>query len=396
MRSSLFFFGHLHFFFCLYLYPFKTLPEDDDFLDPDDDFLDLDDDDLLDPADDLLDPADDDLLDPADDDPDDTDGIDILGDLLLDDLDEPELLLLIIIIYIIIIINFFTINFIHYNMHISIHLPSHIYKYMFQFCDALVFSFQELGHTCTINLNYRYQKSDLLIIMFLACPIPKQFILDIKTNNSSYIFYMTEPMNLPNSFRFYKIRLLQRIKLLKPLAIWTYSKYNIHILNSFPCIRNHHIKIHYVPPAYSPVYDYNLSSNPLMYASIATKGFYDQRFEQLAILFPSITNLSCWTHSQWKEQVDGYTIINVHKVQHNAPLELFRIAPLLSSGISVVSEKSFIDDETLYNNFIYFLNDNTPFDSNKIIPVDKELYKNTFNMTSIIQDSLASLPWKKK
>ena len=251
------------------------------------------------------------------------------------------------------------------------------YKYYFQFIEALQHSFTELGIQCTIT--HDLPTADIAILIQNVCFILPEFISKL----NQYIIYFTEPL-YPCIKKSHVPHIQKLVEANPPFAFWHYSKKNMNILSKFfPYI--HHS---YIPPLYSPIYDYNLSSSPHSFASLIENKI-SIRLQRAKRIAPTLTSLSAWGHDELRNKLDGFTIVNVHKKpKKNSPLELFRIGPLLSSGISVVSELSYKADMDLFKEFILFVDGSQPIQPHDVIKVNKHLFAQKFNLTTQLKQVL--------
>jgi len=117
----------------------------------------------------------------------------------------------------------------------------------------------------------------------------------------------------------------------------------------------------FVPPGYSPVVDYRIHpsrrpANPSEVVSLVS----DRAGERLGNIPASLQYFrnenNVWSHDQFAARVASHHVaINVHKEDARDNLELFRLAPMLSSGMRVVSEPCSPPDEHLMQGLVVFV-----------------------------------------
>ena len=80
-----------------------------------------------------------------------------------------------------------------------------------------------------------------------------------------------------------------------------------------------------------------------------------QRLGELRDRIPGLRNVvDAWNHEDFALKIASNRIaINVHKINRTC-LEMFRLAPMLSSGLRVVSEHSDVDDERALKGLVIF------------------------------------------
>ena len=157
-------------------------------------------------------------------------------------------------------------------------------------------------------------------------------------------------------------------RLLRPELVWTYSKLNMDFMK-----QNYSLPSIYLPPGYSKVVDYrNHRDNPL-----SEKGKKDvengkpvavdvnigvmtvsarvhKRTDQLKGWGLPFENVVAWSHAGWAANVTSHhVLLNTHKPKHYS-MEMFRIAPALSSGMRVISEHANKDDEDILEGLVFF------------------------------------------
>ena len=227
-------------------------------------------------------------------------------------------------------------------------------KWYYQFNDSL---YHTLKMTLGLSVLQLFDEASLVkngkrgdILIVLNNPIDLRFTkLHVTARQAMYhtILYETESM------QFRKKRSLDTLyDIYRPAAIWTYSMFNVDglvergVKNAF-----------FVPPAYSPTCDYRAhekahSSNlPITFVERWVGG---KRVQPLADQNISFENVHAWTDEEYASNVASHTIlINVHKVSMK-PVEMFRLAPALSSGMHVISEPAYERDEALLSPFVTF------------------------------------------
>ena len=235
------------------------------------------------------------------------------------------------------------------NDKIIIFTPKKIYKYFYQFVEALINSFNFLGYNVIFidEINKNFSQKDKILLIIIADPTHKDTKLICNYNNQkniTTILYETEAFKN-------KDRISKRYQMYNIDYLWTYS----HIV--IDNLKDHlNCPIFYLPPGYSPLYNYItdtiIECQPITFVSNNSK----KRLESLREYMPNINNIKgCWTHQAFKDNVSKYYIlINIHKIGRKA-LEMFRIAPFLSSGFHVISEHCYYKDENEYEDFITFL-----------------------------------------
>ena len=227
-------------------------------------------------------------------------------------------------------------------------------KWYYQFNDSLYYTFKEqLG----LHVKQVYSEQELLrhgkpgdVLIALINPIDLRFTkLHITASQHKFhiIMYETESMQFRR-----KRDLAELYGAYKPEAIWTYSMFNVDRLMDRKVTR-----VYYVPPSYSPSCDYSNS----IYAHTSTlpvtfveRWVGGKRVQPLVNQSIPFENVHAWSHSEFAQNVSSHTIlINVHK-SGMLPVEMFRLAPVLSSGMHVISEHSYEKDEELLAPFVTF------------------------------------------
>lgn len=257
-------------------------------------------------------------------------------------------------------------------------------EWFFQVLDALENALLTLGEVIRIVLPLI--KTDLsippdmfahdVVWILLANPGgPAKNYADIFARGARRIVYETEPLTLFNA-----LSLRARYKEYEPHDIWTYSSINMCWLHT---IQMTGVALHLVPPGYSEVYDYTMrhphvnempgtetnggvkkvvlharNHNCAKVRCAQVRGFFTKpccimgnsrtaitRLQNAKLNTAHVTLVKAWTHEAWSSVVADHCIcVNVHKINHCCA-EMFRIAPLLSSGIVVVSERCAAVDE---------------------------------------------------
>ena len=122
--------------------------------------------------------------------------------------------------------------------------------------------------------------------------------------------------------------------------------------------------IAYVPPGYSAACDYRTHARRRARTACAPVSVLAidaaTRVRELAV--PELHRItSAWSHADWAEKVAShYAAVNVHKKSAAVALEAleaFRLAPLLSSGVRVVSERADAEDMREYEGLVEFADD---------------------------------------
>lgn len=232
---------------------------------------------------------------------------------------------------------------------IIIFSPQEIEKWYFQFRDALIYSLKQLKY----KVIYETQKDKLndhdnCLLIILGnphCPATKNISDILQNKNFIVVLYETEPVNAHK---------LNNYQLYNPNFIWTYSFANINIIK-----KHTKYKVLHVPPGYSPLYSYfnkhqkNISNLPLC---IVGNVRHSNRKKTLAIIDTKMNiRTDLWNHNRFNNVLNRHYIsVNIHKTANC--LEMFRVAPLLSSGHKIISEPSDKEDETMYKDFIIFAN----------------------------------------
>jgi hypothetical protein len=252
----------------------------------------------------------------------------------------------------------------------------------FQINDALEHELTELGHEVYQTSNLDVQDCDAIILM---SDIRSEDVEGFLINNAhmSYILYVTEPFNVM------PIKKVQRfsyiVRRFPPECIWTYSHANIKKIRQL-C----NVPVYYCPPGYSIAYDYSIDQShtiPLKYYTVINHAS-DRRIQLIKEQI-DVENVSCWTHTEWAEKMKNMILVNVHKIvgDERSALEMLRIAPVLSNGVSIVSENSDIDDMKTYDTFITFTSVES-FKDLVIKKVDVEKYKRNFAFKDILHRCL--------
>tara|TARA_Y100000816_G_C26092860_1_gene577829 strand:- start:1197 stop:2024 length:828 start_codon:yes stop_codon:yes gene_type:complete len=212
--------------------------------------------------------------------------------------------------------------------------------YYFQFIDALLYSLK--NHDIS-EIN-KFEGNDTWDVVFIISHVKilKRDCLHLFNNNfkniKRVIVYETDPLtenhDIKNMYKF----------LNRPFEIWTYTHKNVMLIKkNIP-----NVVCHYFPLGYSKVYDYSTTNYSFDIISLVACG--RKRHEKLCT-----KNVDdAWTHEAWKNRVcNNQIIINVHKPERDA-LEMFRLSPLLSSGVTVISRESFHQDEEEMKHLVTF------------------------------------------
>jgi hypothetical protein len=219
-------------------------------------------------------------------------------------------------------------------------------------------------------------------ILFILCNPDVKALEDLSNEvlglyNFRIIFYEPEPIG-------WRTDLNARYCHFPVSEIWTYSLHNVDMIK-----KKSNYKVQYMPPGYSPVYDYRDDSNGHVnvennYAITLVGVDFNLRLKLLRACKIPLKNLNAWSHEDFALNVVSYhTIINTHKLsrfQKNfmsllpdyllrfnffkwlgskrlsspSPVEMFRLAPLLSSGMRVISDRSSKQDEYALSGLIDF------------------------------------------
>lgn len=252
----------------------------------------------------------------------------------------------------------------------------------FQINDALEHEMTNLGHDVYQTSDLKVQDCDTIILM---SDIMREDVEEFLINNSrvSYILYITEPFNVMPVKKIRKFSYI--IRTFPPERIWTYSHANIKRIRQL-C----NVPVYYCPPGYSIAYDYSMDQvQPLKYYTVINHA-PDRRMKMIKEQI-DVENVSCWTHSEWAEKMKNMILVNVHKIvgDEKSALEMLRIAPVLSNGVSVLSEISDVDDMKTYDAFITFTHVEC-FKDADIKEVDVEKYKRDFAFKDILHRCLTT------
>lgn len=281
---------------------------------------------------------------------------------------------------------------------IIIFTPKSIYRYFYQFVEAITHSFSLLGYDITFanEVNEEFNDTESILLIIIADPLNENTKLVCKytkQDNITTVVYETEAFihTKKISYRYdeYNIDYL-----------WTYS----HVV--IDSIKDHlQCPMFYLPPGYSSLYNYiidtDIESQPITFINAKS----EKRLEPLKKHLPNITNIcKCWTHQSFKDNISKYFIlINVHKLTKAKALEMFRIAPFLSSGFKVISEHCYFKDEIEYKDFITFLdvseiphyiesqlNDSNEYKLNIKKSISKQ-FEEKFDLTNTLRNVLTQM-----
>mmetsp|Transcript_6674 Transcript_6674/g.15295 ORF Transcript_6674/g.15295 Transcript_6674/m.15295 type:complete len:326 (-) Transcript_6674:121-1098(-) len=242
------------------------------------------------------------------------------------------------------------------NSTIYVYSPTDIARWYYQFRDSLKQSLKALAvravlasepkdlesahenDVCIVLANTHHESADWAVI--------KPILLKKKMKT---ILYETEPANPA----------IRRLLSWNPCAVWSYSWANV--LSARRAIGKQ-TQVSYIPPGYSQAVDYRRSS-----ARGATRTdevvaiVSDGARDRLGGLFKAIPGLKnhnrVWSHREYAKQIASrHVAVNVHKAFDAARsnLELFRLAPMLSSGMRVISENSSFQDEESLEGLVTF------------------------------------------
>lgn len=183
---------------------------------------------------------------------------------------------------------------------------------------------------------------------------------------------------------------LSRLTEFNASEVWTYCASNVRQCAS----QGVHVKL--VPPGYSPAIDYSDHDEHMSHATpVAVLGPWSaaRRAKSLA----HVKNLSvvtdAWNHEAWKRKVTSHThMVNVHNEYRAA--EANRFAPALASGLVVVSERCYGDDEDLWKGIVHFVDvRDFPRLLSTLRRADgaasRDAFRERFNFTCILKAALA-------
>jgi hypothetical protein len=264
-----------------------------------------------------------------------------------------------------------------------IYTPKAVAQWYFQFHDAVVDAFRTLGYeTTSVDSTEALLATGIKrgIMMILANP-DVQELAELSTDvlrslDFRVIFYEPEPLGRRGDLQ-------ARYARFAPAEIWTYSELNVDMLR-----KRTNYKVRYLPPGYSTVYDYReRSEHPAednSHAITLVGVDFQRRLRVLTACNVPIKNKNAWSHQDFANNVvSHHVLINTHKLSRAqsklmelipesltrlgvfkallsqrmatpAALEMFRLAPLLSSGMRVVSERASDKDEQALAGLIDF------------------------------------------
>ena len=237
-------------------------------------------------------------------------------------------------------------------------------------------------------------KNDIILII-----INPHFIFDyVEINDNIHkisklfkfkIFYLTEPINFIIEKRIY----LDLVKIIKPYVLWTYTYENFNKIK-YP------IKIFKVFPSYNEKYNFiNLDIENMKLKKnnkIIFFGNINENRKELCNQFNNylINYNDIWSQEQWSNILNNNLFyLNIHRRINCKSLESFRIAPILSNGGVIFSEKCNKIEEELFKDFnIIFIHKDKLYETflQYILKIDYEsiFEKATLFRKKIIKDDL--------
>ena len=234
-------------------------------------------------------------------------------------------------------------------MNYLIYTPKKIKHYYFQFIDCLMSTFKKLNIKSKCIDNFYNTSHHNTTIIILADPrwiIKNHYIHKIRriSYKTPIILYETEPID------FYDKILYNRYK---PSSIWTYCQSNYEILKTGS------IPIKLIYPGYHSIYNYfdnNTDINIIKKPFCIIGADYQNRISKITNYDKlSIERCTVWNHKDWNQLISNgaFLFINVHKKNTNC-IEMFRLAPLLSSGAIIISEHCNPVDEAFLKDLVIF------------------------------------------
>mmetsp|Transcript_25826 Transcript_25826/g.51869 ORF Transcript_25826/g.51869 Transcript_25826/m.51869 type:complete len:377 (-) Transcript_25826:92-1222(-) len=288
--------------------------------------------------------------------------------------------------------------------------PSGIKQFYYQFSDSLVNSTRSLGLKSVQLQSHEDVVTAGLgpndVVLILADLNNRGFSKEIvdtaallKEKGVHIVVYETEPVHGiadPNKDH--------RYLPFNPIAIWAYNPSHVEHLHRF-AMQPYFIPVACVPPGYSRVVDYRLhpsrgTKNPVEVVALVSFGAV-VRLGNLPKVIPTLRNVGAWTHAEFAAKVTSrHVAINVHKGIQSKNLEMFRFAPMLSSGMRVVSEHSSMINEQFVGGLVTFENrsdfpstvskflDEAKNETARLLAEEKisSLFRQRFDLTMILFD----------
>ncbi len=223
------------------------------------------------------------------------------------------------------------------------------------------------------NIQLKLNKNNIIFIYFLH---PNYLLTNTQINSNFYnhiynikkylfnlasslkfkfkkILYITEPLTILQDRKTY----LNIIKNYKINDLWTYSKGNLQLLNSFIIPFNRFtlffddsLKIINLDLDFNSLIEKRIKNrNKIVFIGNKTKQREDilNSFNEDIIILNNI-----WTKEDWKEIYENYTyFINIHRIPKCTCLETLRIVPLIINFTYILSEKVNIEEEEEYKNY---------------------------------------------
>ena len=225
-------------------------------------------------------------------------------------------------------------------------------RYYFQFVKALLSSLKMMGINTLLvldgkELRSRARGGDTVIVVGNVKQSGYKSIPPVvEAKGLRTILYETESI--------YGWELLTRYNAFRPMAIWTYSHYNkdwIENHSNIPCF--------YLPPGYSPTYNYRLhpsynsstiTSEPITLLDVGR----ENRSLPLTLQNIDYKEVHAWDDLGFAVNITNHKILlNTHK-KRRVGLEMFRLGPLISSGMNILSEHSYWKDEATMKGIVTF------------------------------------------
>lgn len=251
------------------------------------------------------------------------------------------------------------------------------------FCESLQHDISSSQHIDSIHmaLSISYQKTDIIIyvihpLYILKNQECKQLFQKINTIQCKTILYVSEPLTLLYDQHAYR----NILKTYRFWQLWTYTKYNFHILKY---MSNPYISIHYIPPNPFSTYfrwiphsqpSHKKNTDQIVWIGNMTpsRSHILQSFGNQLIHFTNLWNLEDWIKICSQYQY----FINIHRIPKCKCFETFRITPILANGGIVISEEINEEEMKEWNSFPIFFEKRE-----KLYELWKKIQKETINIS---------------
>ena len=242
---------------------------------------------------------------------------------------------------------------------------------MFQFADALQLAAREINRdvaqvfgTRALDATLSASNDTALVLILIGHHRNARTTASVLRKHAAHcsvIVYETEPLETAKSSGSQRAAALRdHYSSFGHLpTVWTFSHRNRRELLEHGLDELGLRAVTWLPPGYSEVYDYRRhpQRSELTRCSpvaIFTGALQERRLHDLGL--PEVIPTSgASSHHEWAATAGSHhAAVNVHNEASMLSLEVFRLAPLLSSGLLVVSEHADAEDEEAFKGLVHF------------------------------------------